>query len=701
MAIPPWQIGVIRPTAGIFAAGGLVTALLGYLRNPEGFSLRSVAVVAMLLLLGAAVWRRTSWRPLTILTVLTLTLIGATTPSSMGLRFSPMLVSALAVTIAASLLGWRTAMSVLSIIVASLLVTGYGVSQGWFVIRESSSDSTLRSWIQASVIFAVVASALAVVVSSVVRSLQLTLALSRRSLEQLRISEERLAFALRGADDALWDRDFTGGSVWYSPRWKSMFGYGPQELPTGFRGWEQRVHPDDVARARHVLTETLSGTQAVFDLECRVQHKDGHFFPVLCRGFIQRNANGEPVRMSGTCSDLTERTRVEIERKLFERNLQETQKLESLGVLAGGIAHDFNNLLTGVLGNASLAAMDTPPESHLHEYLTDIQEAAKRASDLCRQMLAYSGRGRFVVSRVALGALVRDTTQLLQFSISKNATLRFQLTEGLPLVEIDATQVQQVIMNLVINASEALGDVDGTIAISTERRRLDAEALKTLHLADELEPGDFVCLTVADTGAGMSPETQARIFDPFFTTKFTGRGLGLAAVLGIVRGHRGGVTLHSEPGGGSTFTVCFPAVKGDADVNVPVLVAPDAMSGEGTTVLVVDDEESVRRVVVRMLGGMGFATLQAGNGAEAVKLFREGGADVRLVILDLTMPTMDGERALVELRRLRPDVRVVLMSGFYQPEHMVRSASDGLASFVQKPFSIATLQETVRRALAV
>ena len=258
-------------------------------------------------------------------------------------------------------------------------------------------------------------------------------------------------------------------------------------------------------------------------------------------------------------TDITERKSAENKRLQLERQMQETQKLESLGVLAGGIAHDFNNLLTVILGNASLALDELPPTSAAGDSLKAIEHTALRAAELCRQMLAYSGKGRFVIESIPLGALIRDMVSLLKASISKKAMLHLNLAESLPPLRGDPSQIRQIVMNLVINASEALGDHAGTITLATGLLDESPEPLAGVHFGEPLAQGPYVWLEVSDTGCGMDPETRRRIFEPFFTTKFTGRGLGLSAVLGIVRGHQGALKVQSEPGKGTTFKVLFPA----------------------------------------------------------------------------------------------------------------------------------------------
>ena len=405
---------------------------------------------------------------------------------------------------------------------------------------------------------------------------------------------------------------------------------------------------------------------------------------------------GDGLRIHLFCRDITVRRRALDERQAIERKMQETQKLESLGVLAGGIAHDFNNLLTGILGNASLAAMDSGPDARIHRYLEQIEKASLRAADLCKQMLAYSGKGRFVVQKHDLNELLLDTVNLLQISISKRAALIYALAKETVTVLADATQLRQVTMNLVINASEAIGDAGGSIQIASGVASVDSAFLAGIMSAPDIRAGRFVWLEVADTGCGMSAEVMEKIFYPFFTTKFTGRGLGLAAVLGIVRSHGGAMQVTSAPGQGTRFRIYLPCAESQADHH-PLADNHAPWKSEGR-VLVVDDEETVRIITARIFESIGLTPVLASDGRDALKKF-EADPSIILVLLDLTMPHMDGEETFRELRRMRPGIKVLLMSGFNEQEAMSRFASQGLAGFVQKPFNVTQLTAHVREVL--
>lgn len=392
--------------------------------------------------------------------------------------------------------------------------------------------------------------------------------------------------------------------------------------------------------------------------------------------------------------DVTELKRAVEDRIDFEKQLLHAQKLESLGVLAGGIAHDFNNILTAIIGNAELAMMRLNPESPALENLARIEKASARAADLAKQMLAYSGKGKFLVEHIDLNRLVQEMGHMLEVSISKKAAIRYNLTPSLPTINVDATQIRQIIMNLVINASEAIGDQSGVIAITTGCLDCNEAYLSEFWLTDPIPEGFYVSLEVADTGCGMDKATLAKIFDPFFTTKFTGRGLGMAAVLGIVRGHKGAIKVYSEPGKGSTFKVLLPAGTKPAEL-FDHETADDTWRGSGVALLV-DDEETVRAIGGEMLRELGFAVVTANDGRDAIEKFT-ARSDISLIILDLTMPHMDGEQCFRELRQLNPAIKVIMSSGFSEYEVTQKFAGKGVAGFVQKPYKLLALKEAIKK----
>ena len=468
---------------------------------------------------------------------------------------------------------------------------------------------------------------------------------------------------------------------------RRLYRISPESVQQNAAGFFAPLHPDDRAA---VLASLRQSAEQITPWTChyRVRFDDG-VERWLAASAVPHREPDQAIVWHGFISDITEQKAAEASAQAFERKLQETQKLESLGVLAGGIAHDFNNLLTSILGNTNLASLDTPPGSPLQAHLEPIKRGCLRAAELCKQLLAYSGKGRFVVEKVDLHALLDETTELLRHSISKQCELRFNRTERLPPVEGDVAQLRQVIMNLVINASEAIGSRPGLITVTSK--------LVAGPVGETGGTAPCVSLEITDTGSGMNPETKARIFEPFFTTKFTGRGLGLAAVHGIVRGHHGVLEVESEPGRGTTFRLLFPAAKGVADpLNKPVEAAVP-WHGSGW-VLVVDDEEPVRQVCSAMLGKLGFTVVQAADGRKGIEVFQADPNRFALVLLDLTMPQPDGRQVFSALRLMRKDIRTVLMSGFNEEEVLSEFAGVRFDGFLQKPFEFDSFCHVIRRA---
>jgi signal transduction histidine kinase/CheY-like chemotaxis protein len=414
--------------------------------------------------------------------------------------------------------------------------------------------------------------------------------------------------------------------------------------------------------------------------------------------------NGEPAILI-IAQDITARKQAEAERLAMERRLLHAQKLESLGVLAGGIAHDFNNLLLAVLGNLDVAFQDLAPASPARASIESAVQACRRAVDLTRQMLAYSGKGHFVLTHLDLSHLVRENAFLFRASISRTVTMNMALASGLPPIQADPGQLQQVVMNLITNASEAIEGEVGVVTLATGVQDCGTQYLRRSRLDEKPPPGRFVYLEVSDTGCGMDAETQDRIFDPFFTTKFTGRGLGMAAVMGIVRGHGGAIMVDSQLGVGSTIRVLFPSAgTGDATPAAPsreeaAALPPDPEPMRSGTILVVDDEPHVRQVCRRILERLGFQVVTAVDGQQALDLFGEQPDLFLCVLLDLTMPGMDGVATFRQLKRLQPDVKVILFSGYDESEAIRLFTGEGLAGFIQKPFGVQELQSRLESIL--
>lgn len=403
----------------------------------------------------------------------------------------------------------------------------------------------------------------------------------------------------------------------------------------------------------------------------------------------------EPGQFAVLFHDVTDRVEAERERERLARQAFESQKLESLGVLAGGIAHDFNNLLVGILGNASLALEDLPPEHPVTACLKDIEVAAQRAAGLSRQLLAYSGRGRFVVEPTDLSALIEEMGHLLEASVQKSISLRYLFERDLKSVMADASQLRQLVMNLVLNAAQAIGEKSGIITISTSMMECDERYLAGTVGAADLMEGPYVFLEVSDTGCGMTADIKDKMFEPFFSTKREGRGLGLSAVLGIVRAHGGAMRVYSEVDRGTTFKILLPTCE---DVARQKGRRPDSKPTwkASGTILVVDDEPSVRQFARRCLQRWGFDVLSAEDGREALAIYERHRDIIKVVLLDMMMPHMGGEKTFTELRRIDPNVRVVLSSGYNEQDAVQRFAGRGLAGFIQKPYQVQKLLEVIR-----
>jgi two-component system cell cycle sensor histidine kinase/response regulator CckA len=396
-------------------------------------------------------------------------------------------------------------------------------------------------------------------------------------------------------------------------------------------------------------------------------------------------------------SNITKRKTQENEQREFEVRLSQTQRLESLGVLAGGIAHDFNNILMAIMGHAELTLCELSPLSPAKEGLSEIMAASKRAAELCEQMLSYAGKSRVERRNMYLGDLIENTLHMLKTCISKKATLNLQLAKVLPCIHGDPAQIRQILMNLVINASDAIGERSGVITISSGAMACSERYLTDGHIFTHGKPGTYAYFEVSDTGCGMDTKTIERIFEPFFTTKFTGRGLGLSAVVGTIHAHEGALRVDSEPGKGSTFRVMFPAI-GKAEDITPEGDVSVVWRGSGT-VLVVDDEEGIRAISSKQLRRLGLEVLTAEDGRQAVDIYRERRAEIDLVLLDLTMPHMDGEEAFRELRHIDPDVRVILASGYSESDISSRFAGKGLAGCLQKPYTLTKLRSLLSTLL--
>ena len=505
----------------------------------------------------------------------------------------------------------------------------------------------------------------------------------RQTADELREQAQLLDMA----HDAIITLDLGGRVQFWSRGAERMYGYSGEEAKGAV------IHDLLKTKFPEPLEIILKKTAEFGHWEGEMAQcaKDGTEIVAASRWALRVGAQGQQLGWLEINTDTTERHRM-------EEQLRHTQKLESLGVLAGGVAHDFNNLLTGILGNASLALDRTPQQHPNRILLEEVMLGAERAADLTRQLLAYAGKGRFVMRTIDLSGLVKEISGLIQSSIPKAVQLRLQLGEPAPGILADPGQMQQIVMNLVINGAEAIGPEGGTVLVRTFAQAVDEAYIASLSSAGELlKPGSHVMLEVSDNGCGMNEQTLQKIFDPFFTTKFAGRGLGLSAVLGIVRAHKGALNVYSQPGRGTTFKLLFPVFGEAPALEITPAAEASKLAGCGT-VLIVDDEEMVRHTARHTLERYGYRTLVAENGQQAVETYQRE-RNVSLVLLDLTMPIMGGEEALRQLKTIDPGVRVLLSSGYNETEALERFAGEGLAGFIQKPYTATGLAESVKHVM--
>lgn len=511
--------------------------------------------------------------------------------------------------------------------------------------------------------------------------------------------EARLRLALSAAGMGSWDVELSTGDTVWDEGSCAIFGFGGKRYVASQALFMSMVHCDDRALMDTKFKEVIR-TGSIFKVEFRFVRRDGNVRWVAGCGRTTRDSSGKAIRLFGVNVDITERKRHEEERARLDAQVQHVQRLESLGVVAGGIAHDFNNLLAGILGNAELALNELVSGSAAAKRIEDIRATSERAAELTRQMLAYSGRGQFVLEQLNLNELLRDMSQSLSATVPARANLRLECGASLPLIEADSSQIRQVLISLVTNACESLVDTGGTIVLSTGVTHASKEELYCPFLATELPSGQYVSLRVEDNGCGMDEAVLNRIFEPFYSTKFTGRGLGLAAVLGIVRGHKGSIRMRSEKGKGTSATVYFPVAALQKRVESRD-VAPHESQCARITILAVDDEEVMRRVVKMGLEQFGYHVLLASNGREGVDIYARQANEIGLVILDLTMPHMGGHEAYCHMQRINPNVRAILTSGYTQQDAISQFAGQSPAGFIQKPFRIESLAAKVREALAL
>lgn len=522
---------------------------------------------------------------------------------------------------------------------------------------------------------------------------------SRKQYEEaLRKNEEKYRLLVENQTDLVVKIDAQGRFQFVSKSYCDLFGKSEQELLG--QNFMPLVHEEDQEQTAKTMESLYKPPYSCY-LEQRAMTRKGWRWLAWADKSVLDD-QGNVVAIVGAGRDITEVKQAQADRLKMERRLLHSQKLESLGVLAGGIAHDFNNLLAAMMGSLEMVMDDLTPGSKEWTRLERAQQAASKAADLTRQMLAYSGKGKFVIKSIDLNRIASENAQLFMSTISKNIHLKLDLNPDIPKIQADPGQIQQVVMNLITNASEALGSGPGEVVISSGIMDCDSDYLSKSRCEKKARPGRYVWLEVTDSGQGMDSRTLQKLFDPFFSTKFTGRGLGLSAVLGIIQGHDGAIMVQSAPGKGTTIRVLFPksvSLEG-SDSTRPTHSAVKVPDKEMTgTILVVDDEEMILTLAKEALDEMGFKVLTARDGVEAVKLFQGRAHEIVCVILDLMMPNMDGVETFEHLIKINPDIKVILCSGYNEQEATQGFEGQGLAGFLQKPFRLGDLRQELKRVL--
>ncbi len=502
----------------------------------------------------------------------------------------------------------------------------------------------------------------------------------KRAEEALRESESRFRELANAMPQLVWMADADGAVTFVSRQWREQLGI-PEEAALGW-GWPRVLHPDDRARVEAAWRDCVECGEP-FRVECRIRAAGGEYRWHLMRGVSVCDEQQRITGWYGTCTDIDDTKRA-------EERLRQVQKLQSVGLLAGGIAHDFNNLLTGILGNASLLASEVTPAQA--ERVREVVNSAERAAHLIRQLLAYAGKSQLIVREIDVARAVNELADLVRASIPTTIDLSITTEQGLPKLRMDPGQLHQVVMNLVVNAGEAIGEgIQGKITVSvflTHVAERFADAI-----GEEVAPGRYIAIEVADTGSGIDEEMKARIFDPFFTTKFTGRGLGLAAVAGIMRSEKGGLTVESAAGQGATFRVLLPAGEQARTGGV------EASAESGRAILVVDDERAVRDFIAAVLRKQGHRVLTAADGREALAIWEREKSGIEALVVDVVMPVMGGFELLRRVKRAQPDIKVLLTSGYSESEARSLCAAHSGAAFLPKPCTAQQVTRAVEQLL--
>jgi PAS domain S-box-containing protein len=509
----------------------------------------------------------------------------------------------------------------------------------------------------------------------------------RMAEEALRQSEERFALATAGGNVGVWDWDLKTNDMFISSNLKQMLGYSDTETVEHIDDWIRHVHPDDADEVMRQSRACIDGEIGKFGLEHRMLHKDGGNRWFLASGEVRRDAEGHPVRFVGIEVDITAR-------KALESQLRQAHKMEAIGTLTGGIAHDFNNILAIVLGNAELALGKLPEWDAAKKNVHEIRVAALRARDVVKQLLAFSRRSEPELKPIQIGTVVRESMKLLRASIPKEVEIRLELPDAEPFVMGDVTQINQILINLATNAAQAMLEDGGTLTIGLRQVHVDPDGT----FGDKLSSGDYVELSVSDNGPGIAPEHINRIFDPYFTTKSSelSSGMGLAAVHGIVSSHKGSIFVDSQPGGGCSFVIVFPVGRQEV---APTRQPSESIPRGRERILFVDDEPSLTQMAVRVLERLGYRVESATDSVEALERFRARPDQFDLLITDISMPKLSGDRLARRILEIRPDLPVILCTGFSERISEEKARLIGVRRYLEKPLDTPKLATAIRQVL--
>ena len=515
----------------------------------------------------------------------------------------------------------------------------------------------------------------------------------KKAEDALKESEEKYRNIYSQASLGIFHSTLDGRFIDVNPALARMLGYdSPEEVVRSITSISEQVYADP-PKLSAVEAKALEAGGFI-TTENHYLRRDGTPWYGMLNMRIVKDQEGRPAYNEGFVEDITGRKLAEIDKHKFEQQMQHTQKLESLGVLSGGIAHDFNNILAIIIGYCGLTRMDyETTETNIQE----IEKAAERAAGLCRQMLAYAGKAQLTKAQINMSILVGEMITMLNATLPKNVVLKPDLSACIPILTADDSQIRQVVMNLIINASEAIGAEQGEIRISLAMTSIKAGQADKDYNGKDIPPGTYICLEVTDNGCGMDEETKWRIFEPFYTTKFTGRGLGMSAVLGIIHSHGGSLQLFSELGHGTTFKVYLPVQNSNVTGEVSEWQSAQTTPWQGSgTILLVEDEDQIRSIAKTVLVKFGFTVLEAVNGKEALEMYKNNTRDIILVLTDIGMPVMDGYALFYELKMLDPKLPIIISSGFGEGDVTSRIAREDIASVINKPYNPEQLREVLK-----